>query len=89
MRSSERTSFVLVGLVGLLSMMSIAFAEDRDELRRVKAANATFVAIDPPIPLPVLLWALTPPVPLSVAMKVVSTGIRAALCETGSASSPQ
>jgi uncharacterized membrane protein len=48
MRDSERTSVVLMGLVGMLSMMPMAFAEDRDEHPRGKAADATFVAIDPP-----------------------------------------
>jgi uncharacterized membrane protein len=47
MRDSERTSVVLMGLVGMLSMMPMAFAEDRDEHPRRNAADATFVAIDP------------------------------------------
>jgi len=42
-------SVVLVGLVsGLLSLLPMAFAEQRDELLRIRAADATFVSIDPP-----------------------------------------
>jgi uncharacterized membrane protein len=49
MRNSGRTSVVLVGLVtGLLSMMPMAVAEDRHELLRLRAADTTFVPIDPP-----------------------------------------
>jgi uncharacterized membrane protein len=48
MRISERMSVVLMGLVsGLLTLLPIAFAEQRDELLRIRAADATFVSIDP------------------------------------------
>jgi uncharacterized membrane protein len=49
MRKSKSTSIAMVGLVsGLLSMMPIAFAKDRDEIPRIKAADAIFTAIDFP-----------------------------------------
>ena len=90
MRNSERTSVVLVGLVtGLLSMMPMAVAEDRHELLRLRAADTTFVPIDPPDA------TSSAALDINTAGKIVGRyvsrvdGIRTASCETGSASSRQ
>jgi hypothetical protein len=49
MRIGERMAVVLMGLVsGLLTLLPMAFAEQRDELLRIRAGDATFVSIHPP-----------------------------------------